>query len=111
MRITADYHVHSNFSGDCEATIDSMVEKGIELGLTHMCFTEHLDIDYVYEKPEEEGMFDLDTHRYMDVLAQTADLYKDKITLCNNTIVCFYMFIVYNILILYSFTRDVKSNI
>lgn len=81
MPIKADVHLHSNFSGDCEATIDSMVEKGIELGLTHMCFTEHLDIDYVYEKPEDEGMFDLNVDSYLYDLLRVKSKYKDKITL------------------------------
>ena len=43
MAITADYHLHSSFSGDSQAPMEEMILKGIELGLTTMCFTEHLE--------------------------------------------------------------------
>ena len=47
MAILADYHMHTSFSGDSEAPMESMIEKGIALGLKHMCFTEHMDMDYL----------------------------------------------------------------
>ena len=46
MAILADYHLHSSFSGDSEAPMESMILRGIELGLTQMCFTEHMDFDF-----------------------------------------------------------------
>lgn len=81
MAITADYHLHSNFSGDSTSSMESMILKGIELGLTSMCFTEHMDIDYVYEKPEDTGMFDLNTDSYLYNLLQYKEKYSDKIRL------------------------------
>ena len=54
----ADYHLHTSFSGDSTTPMEAMIQRGIELGLTSMCFTEHMDMDYVYLKPEEEGFFD-----------------------------------------------------
>ncbi|HJD28879.1 MAG TPA: PHP domain-containing protein, partial [Candidatus Blautia avicola] len=51
-----DYHLHSSFSGDSEVPMEEMIQKGIQLGLPAMCFTEHLDPDF----PEGDYSFDLD---------------------------------------------------
>ena len=51
MSIKADLHLHSSFSGDSQASMKSMIEKAISLGLEHVCFTEHMDIDYTRESP------------------------------------------------------------
>jgi len=55
-----DYHIHSHYSADSETTMEEMVQKGISLGLTTMCFTEHQDYDYPGETP-----FLLDTDAYL----------------------------------------------
>ena len=44
MAIHADYHLHSSFSGDSDAPMEEMIRRGIALGLTQMCFTEHMDL-------------------------------------------------------------------
>lgn len=46
MPVTADFHLHSSFSGDSDTPMEQMILEGIELGLTEMCFTEHNDFDY-----------------------------------------------------------------
>lgn len=46
MSIKADCHLHSSFSGDAQAPMPEMIDKGISLGLETMCFTEHNDFDY-----------------------------------------------------------------
>lgn len=81
MAIKADYHLHTSFSGDSEAPMEDMILKGIELGLTSMCFTEHMDMDYVYIKPEEEGMFELNTDSYLYDFIRFKEKYADKIQL------------------------------
>lgn len=43
--ISIDFHMHSRFSADGEATIDEMAEAAIARGLREICFTEHLDFD------------------------------------------------------------------
>ena len=43
----SDFHLHSSFSADSDAPMRDMVEKGISLGLSAMCFTEHMDYDYI----------------------------------------------------------------
>ena len=79
MAILSDYHLHSSFSGDSEASMESMILKGIELELENMCFTEHMDMDYTYIKAEDIGMFDLNTKAYISKLQQLKEMYSDKI--------------------------------
>ena len=78
MAITADYHLHSCFSGDSDTPMEGMIKKGISLGLTSMCFTEHMDMDYVYVKPEEQGIFDLNTDSYLYELATLKSKYEGR---------------------------------
>ena len=42
-KIYADYHVHTSFSDDSDCPMEKMVQKGIELGLHEIAFTEHVD--------------------------------------------------------------------
>lgn len=79
MAIKADYHLHSSFSGDSTTPMEEMIQKGIDLGLSSMCFTEHMDMDYVYLKPEEEGIFELNTDSYLYQLIQMKEKYADRI--------------------------------
>jgi len=79
--IRSDFHMHSNFSGDSKAALGHMVHGAVARGMDIICFTDHNDPSFPYPCEEEIGMFDLDTDRYMDCLLQTADLYKDKITI------------------------------
>ncbi len=81
MPIKADCHLHSYFSGDSNAPMEEMVQKGISLGLTHMCFTEHMDPDYVYTNPEDQGIFELNTDSYLYELATMKSRYKEQIHL------------------------------
>ncbi len=78
MAIRADFHLHSNFSGDSKAPMEEMVEKAVSLGLTHMCMTEHYDPDYVYA-PGEDEIFELNTDSYLYELLRLREKYKDKI--------------------------------
>lgn len=79
--IRADYHLHSSFSGDSTAPMEEMILKGIQLGLTHMCFTEHMDMDFPCSDPSEEGMFELNTDSYLYELAGLKEKYASQIQL------------------------------
>jgi histidinol-phosphatase (PHP family) len=78
MPIKADYHLHSDFSGDSKTPMEEMVKKSIGLGLTHICLTEHYDPDYIY-LPGEEDMFELNTDSYLYELLKLRKKYADKI--------------------------------
>ncbi len=43
--ITCDYHNHTDFSADSEASAESMIERAIDLGLSCLCMTDHMDPD------------------------------------------------------------------
>jgi histidinol-phosphatase (PHP family) len=43
MSIPCDYHMHSRFSSDGQATIPEMCEAAIRAGLREICLTEHVD--------------------------------------------------------------------
>lgn len=65
-----DTHMHSQFSGDSKAPQEEMIAAAIERGLSGICFTDHLDIDY----PEEPDLFLLDLPNY----AASVSAYQKK---------------------------------
>lgn len=77
MSILTDFHIHSDFSGDSDAPMESMIEEGIRIGLKTMCFTEHFDLDYPYEEID----FSLDLVRYQKTFLTLKDQYRDRIEL------------------------------
>lgn len=83
MPITADYHLHSSFSGDSETPMEEMILQGIKLGLTRMCFTEHNDFDYPTTEPDPipEGMFELNPDSYLYDFLKFKEKYAGQITL------------------------------
>jgi histidinol-phosphatase (PHP family) len=62
-----DSHVHSNFSGDSTMSISSAYEKAIDLGLSGITFTDHLDIDY---PNYEDDYFSVRFDEYLNTIAQ-----------------------------------------
>lgn len=81
MAIKADFHLHSHFSGDCQEPMENMIQKGIELGLTHMCFTEHMDMDFPVTELDPEGKFLVNTDSYLYELIGMKQKYADKINI------------------------------
>jgi histidinol-phosphatase (PHP family) len=43
MSIPCDYHLHTHFSADSQASVPDMCEAAIGRGLTEICLTEHVD--------------------------------------------------------------------
>ncbi len=82
MPITADYHLHSNFSGDSDTPMEDMILKGIELGLTEMCFTEHMDMDFPVSEAAPPDTFTLNTDSYLYDLIKYKEKYADRIKVC-----------------------------
>lgn len=82
MPITADYHLHSSFSGDSDTPMEAMIQQGIALGLTQMCFTEHNDFDYPVTDSDPAGKFELNPDSYLYDFIKYKEKYADKINLC-----------------------------
>ena len=59
MKMIADCHMHTSFSSDSETPIEKQVEQAIRLGMEHICFTDHMDMDY------PGGEFQLDTDHFI----------------------------------------------
>ncbi|MDV2583415.1 histidinol-phosphatase HisJ family protein [Alkalibacillus haloalkaliphilus] len=72
-----DNHMHSNFSADCEAPIENMIEAGIEKGVKELSFTEHIDYDY----PDPSIVFDVDLQQYDQKIKEMQAAYKNKINI------------------------------
>ncbi len=81
MPITADCHLHSSFSGDSNTPMEQMIERGIELGLKTMCFTEHNDFDYL-DSPDGPGsIYLLNADSYLYDFIRYREKYAGKIEL------------------------------
>lgn len=79
MAIRADYHLHSHFSGDSEESMEEMIQRGIRLGLTHMCFTEHMDMDFPPGGDDTPETFLLNTDSYLFDLIRYREKYASRI--------------------------------
>ncbi|MCM1536914.1 MAG: histidinol-phosphatase HisJ family protein [bacterium] len=81
MPVYADCHLHSSHSGDSRASMESMIERGIALGLKQMCFTEHMDMDYPDSENESGAIFLVNTDSYLYDLIRCKEHYADRIEL------------------------------
>ena len=57
MSIFYDCHLHSSFSADSETPAEAMIQRAISIGLSGMCFTEHLDTDCPPKAPTFASIF------------------------------------------------------
>ena len=77
-----DFHVHTLMSADSEADIDKVIQQAIRLGMTHLCITDHHDIDY------NDSEFYLDVHKYYETLSLYKEKYKENIHLLIGVEMC-----------------------
>jgi len=70
-----DYHIHTDFSGDCVEAMEDTILAAIKRGGKQVCFTDHLDYDY----PTTEIEFDFDAHAFSDELERMQLKYGDQI--------------------------------
>ena len=83
MSITADYHIHSEHSGDSTAPMETQILSGIEKGLKVMCFTDHYDPEFPYDNNPDvaPGTFELDYDLYKKDFLKMKDKYEGQIDL------------------------------
>jgi len=79
MAILSDYHMHSSFSGDSETPMERMIEQAIKLGLTHICFTEHMDKDFPVTEGEPIIDFEVNVDSYLYELLRCRKKYEKQI--------------------------------
>jgi len=70
-----DYHVHSNFSGDCSVEPEDIIIDAINNGLKEICFTDHID----YDCPDLPEKFEFDADEYFEAMTQLKERYKENI--------------------------------
>ncbi|AMC92737.1 histidinol phosphate phosphatase [Erysipelothrix larvae] len=83
----ADYHVHSAYSDDSWYEMETVVKDAIELGLTEICFTDHVDygIKIDWDDPREpktvQGfkLLNVDYPNYFAQIASLQEKYKGLI--------------------------------
>lgn len=71
----ADFHTHTNFSTDCEASPTEMMDGAVQRGLEVLCVTDHHDKDY---KPGSSA-FLFDTERYFRVMRELREKYSGRL--------------------------------
>ncbi len=81
MPIKADFHLHSAFSGDSQTPMEDMIQKALSLGLTELCFTEHMDLDFPVTPDTPAGMFEVDVAAYRSRLMALREKYAGQISL------------------------------
>lgn len=81
MAITADFHLHSSHSGDSDAPMEAMIQSAISKGLTHMCFTEHMDLNFPITDENPAGIFEVNTDSYLYDLIKYKEKYASQINI------------------------------
>ncbi|WP_122642591.1 histidinol-phosphatase HisJ family protein [Luxibacter massiliensis] len=77
--ITSDFHMHTDFSSDSDASARQMIEAAIQKGLKTVCITDHNDADYPFHEEMGVSAFAFDLGEYFKVLGQLKEEYRDKI--------------------------------
>lgn len=74
--ITTDSHIHTCYSSDSNTPVVSMVHQALQLGLTDICLTDHMD----YHFPKQyEHTFVFDPVSYVNEIRRIQKQYKHKI--------------------------------
>ncbi len=81
MPCLIDSHIHTSFSGDSDAPMEETILAAISRGLTDICFTEHLDLDYPGSADCPADTFLLDIRAYHQQFAQLKEKYAGQIRL------------------------------
>lgn len=77
LPVLSDYHVHTSFSGDCKIEPEIQIKEAVSRGIRHLCFTDHIDYDYM----DGEVIFEFDPNDYFHRLKKLQDKYKEQIDL------------------------------
>ena len=84
-----DYHIHTNYSDDCEYNMKDVVKDAVNMGAEEICFTDHVDygVKTDWNSGEEvvykAGMtrLNVDYPSYYQEIVELQEEYADKIKL------------------------------
>lgn len=79
MPITADFHMHTSYSGDSDTPMEQMIQRAVSLHMKEICFTEHQDFDYPVSDETPDGFFLVNTDAYLYDLLRLREKYADQI--------------------------------
>lgn len=77
--ITGDFHMHTAFSTDSDAALESMAEGALKKGLDTICITDHMDQDYPFYEGMGENAFLFDVETYFAQLKTLQKQYEGKL--------------------------------
>ena len=81
MEVRADFHMHTEFSGDSEAPVRAMLDAALERGMEAVCITDHIDEDYPEDSETGTNPFLFDLDQYFQVLREIRKEYADRLDL------------------------------
>ena len=73
--IRSDNHVHTSFSSDSDTPMEDMILRAKALGLSSICFTDHMDYGFPYEKYQMDFLFSPDG--YVTKIKELSAKYTD----------------------------------
>lgn len=73
-----DYHLHSTFSNDSEAALDDICRQAVNQGLSEICITDHVDLQYPIQPP---GYTINDMDCYFETLRRYQHQYEGQLTI------------------------------
>lgn len=87
-----DYHIHTNYSDDCEYPMEEAVNDAIALGAKEICITDHVDYGVKTDWNSGEkvtfkaGMYRLnvDYPKFMQELEELRQKYGEQIAIKKN---------------------------
>lgn len=81
MGVQADFHMHTEFSGDSDAPVRAMLDSALERGMEAVCITDHIDEDYPADSETGMNPFLFDLDQYFQVLREIKKEYADRLDL------------------------------
>ena len=81
MGVRADFHMHTEFSGDSDASVRAMLDAALERGMEAVCITDHIDEDYPADSETGMNPFLFDLDQYFQVLREIRKEYADRLDL------------------------------
>ena len=79
MPITADFHMHTSYSGDSDTPMEQMIQQAVAAGMKQICFTEHQDFDYPPSDEIPADYFLVNTDAYLYDLLRYKEKYAGQI--------------------------------
>ena len=77
--IQGDFHMHTKFSTDSDASVRSMLDASVDRGIQTVCITDHLDLDYPPDEELGSEPFRFDLKEYFAVLTQIREEYRGRL--------------------------------